>query len=118
MTDYDKENFQNGINNGILNERKEMKTRFEIAEEHLSKNIKKIEKTDKSKVIRDAFTMPQSDHEYLKILRKKALNLGIDINKSELVRAGIKLLNDLSDNDFIKRCQQIERLKPGRTEKL
>ena len=52
----------------------------------------KKDKPKKIKMIRDSFTMPESDYIKLSELKKRCLNVGVHVKKSELVRAG--LLND------------------------
>ncbi len=44
------------------------------------------------KVKRDAFTMPINDHQLIQQIVQDALSFRMNINKSEVVRAGLQLL--------------------------
>ena len=66
------------------------------------------------KVIRDTFSLPPGDYALLDQLRGRALSLGLAINKSELVRAGLRLLCELNEADFRQIVQRVDKVKPGR----
>ncbi len=66
------------------------------------------------RVIRDSFSLPISDYAVISALRERALKAGIHANKSELVRAGLRLLQDLKEADFVVAVQRIEKVKTGR----
>jgi hypothetical protein len=53
-------------------------------------------KKRKEKVIRDSFAMPQS--EYLKIfeIKETCLTTGLSVKKSEVLRAGLKILGEMN----------------------
>ncbi|MCP4608753.1 MAG: hypothetical protein GY845_08565 [Planctomycetes bacterium] len=85
-------------------------------------NAKPTEKGDISslceeKSVRNTFMFPAADYELFNLLRRRANKLNVDPdnipNKSELVRAGLRALTDLSDTDFLDILSRIERLKPG-----
>lgn len=59
------------------------------------------EKTKKVKMVRDSFTMPKAEYAALDELKQRAALLGRPLKKSELLRAGLKLLNTLSDADLL-----------------
>lgn len=44
----------------------------------------------KPKLVRDSFTLPQTDHELIKLCKKTALAAGRETKKSEVVRAAIQ----------------------------
>ncbi len=67
-----------------------------------------------SKVIRDTFSLPPADYALLEQLRNRALSVGLAINKSELVRAGLRLLSELNEADFRHLIQRVDKVKPGR----
>jgi hypothetical protein len=71
-------------------------------------------KTAKVKLVRDTFTFPQTDYEQLGLLKKRAIKLGQDTKKSELVRAGLALLSQLDDAALLAALSGVERLKTGR----
>lgn len=71
-------------------------------------------KPAKVKLVRDTFTFPQTDYEQLGLLKKRAIKLGQDTKKSELVRAGLALLSQLDDAALLAALSGVERLKTGR----
>ena len=79
----------------------------------VSKVDKKI-KTEKVKVVRDSFTIPKSEYANIAEMKKRALTLGIEIKKSELIRAGLALLLATGDAAFSKASGQVPTLKTGR----
>lgn len=71
-------------------------------------------KTKKIKVMRDSFTIPKNEFAQIAEMKKKAMGLGIDIKKSELIRAGLLLLTAMSDAAFKKALANVPTLKTGR----
>ena len=68
----------------------------------------------KEKVVRDSFTMPKGDYEKLAILKKKCLDAGVAVKKSELLRAGLKLLESTSEKRLLAAIAAVETVKTGR----
>lgn len=66
------------------------------------------------KVIRDTFSMPVGDYELLDRLKTRALTMGIAVNKSELIRAGLRLLNEIDEGDFRTSINRVDKVKLGR----
>lgn len=81
------------------------------------KNSKKSKKENKKKVVRDSFTMPQS--EYLKIGEIKAICLKsrMHVKKSEVLRAGLKVLARLNATQLKRALNELEKIKTGRPKK-
>lgn len=77
---------------------------------------RKVE-TKKAKLIRDSFTFPEFDYALFAILKKRALDSGREIKKSELLRAGLNALNAISEEEFLKVLDGVERIKTGRPSK-
>jgi hypothetical protein len=73
--------------------------------------------TRSTRPVRDSFTFPESDYALFALLKKRALSGGCEIKKSELIRAGLTLLNTLSDTALIDALNKIERVKTGRPKK-
>ena len=65
-------------------------------------------------VVRDSFTMPQDEYEQLDALKRRALALPMPIKKSELLRAGLKLLASLDDADLAQALAAVPLVKTGR----
>lgn len=77
----------------------------------------KADKPKKIKMVRDSFTMPENDYAQLADLKKKCLQAGVHVKKSELLRAGLLSLSKLPDAALIKAVEQVEKLKTGRPAK-
>ena len=73
-----------------------------------------VAKDKKVKVVRDSFTIPKNEYSQLGDMKKKALGLGLEIKKSELIRAGLLMLNAASDASFKKALSNVPTLKTGR----
>lgn len=68
----------------------------------------------KPKLVRDSFTFPAADYALIGSLKQRSLKAGHEVKKSELLRAGLAALSELSDPALLKALQGIDRLKPGR----
>ena len=63
--------------------------------------------------VRDTFSFPQSDHELLAKLQDRCLTDGFTASKSELVRAGLHALAQMTPQAFRQVIDALEKLKPG-----
>ncbi len=82
------------------------------------KNHKKEKKADsKVKVVRDSFTMPQTDYELIAALKQNALAAGLHVKKSELLRAGLQVLSKLNAAQLKRAILALEKIKTGRPKK-
>ena len=68
----------------------------------------------KPKLVRDSFTMPKAEYTVIEQLKRRALVLERPTKKSELLRAGIKALNALSDAALLAALQAVPIIKTGR----
>ena len=73
--------------------------------------------TDKKKVIRDSFTMPQDDYAKIAQLKQICLKAGIHAKKSELLRAGLHALARLSGAQLKQALARLQPIKTGRPKK-
>ncbi len=71
-------------------------------------------KTEKVKVVRDSFTIPKAEYAQIADMKKRAMGLGKEAKKSELIRAGLALLGATSDAFFTKTLASLPTLKTGR----
>jgi hypothetical protein len=71
----------------------------------------------KAKLVRDSFTIPETDYVLFASMKQRALAAGSEIKKSELLRASLAVLNALQDADFAKAIGAVERIKTGRPKK-
>ena len=74
-------------------------------------------KARKVKMERDSFTMPKEEYAQLALLKARLAALGQPTKKSELLRAGIKLLAAMSDNTLKMTLAKIPVIKTGRPKK-
>jgi hypothetical protein len=74
-------------------------------------------KEKKVKVVRDSFTLPKTELLQIAAMKKRALSLGVDVKKSELIRAGLQALSGMSDAPFKKALASIPTIKTGRPAK-
>jgi hypothetical protein len=77
----------------------------------------KQKRVKKEKVIRDSFTMPESDYARLATLKQKCASAGVAIKKSELLRAGLIMLESASDKNLLAAVKSVETIKTGRPAK-
>ena len=75
---------------------------------------KKKEKVEKVKVVRDSFTIPKTEYTQIAAMKKRAMELGLEVKKSELIRAGLLLLGSTTDAAFRKALGNVPTLKTGR----
>ncbi|MFZ5502687.1 MAG: hypothetical protein ACOY3V_04050 [Pseudomonadota bacterium] len=78
---------------------------------------KNKEAIEKVKVIRDSFTMPKNDYALIAELKEKALESGLHVKKSEVLRAGLRLLAKASALQLKRTLGGVERIKTGRPKK-
>jgi hypothetical protein len=71
----------------------------------------------KPKLVRDSFTIPKPEFAAVEILKSRAVALGSSVKKSELLRAGLKLLTGLSDAAYLDALAAVPTLKTGRPRK-
>lgn len=117
-----KRNMKSALKGSLLMEEQTVKDRFEKAESLLGGkaeadgNEREVVKPEKEqvKVVRDSFTMPQADYELIKLLKKRSLKSGIETNKSEILRAGLMALNQMTEDDFLNKIETVEKVKTGR----
>lgn len=74
-------------------------------------------KVEKIKMERDSFTMPKDEYAQLTLLKARLTSMGQPAKKSELLRAGIKLLAAMSDNTLKTTLAKIPVIKTGRPNK-
>lgn len=80
------------------------------------KDTKKV-KLEKVKMERDSFTMPKDEYAQLSLLKARLTAMGQPAKKSELLRAGIKLLVAMSDNTLKTTLAKVPVIKTGRPNK-
>jgi len=69
------------------------------------------------RLVRDSFTMPEADFELIAALKSKALDARRAAKKSELLRAGLRLLSALEAKVLVAALDKLEPVKIGRPKK-
>jgi hypothetical protein len=77
----------------------------------------KAKRIKKEKVVRDSFTMPKTDYEKLAALKLKCLAQGVAVKKSELLRAGLLMLESAAPKRLLAAVAAVEQVKTGRPAK-
>ena len=75
------------------------------------------QKSGKHKLVRDSFTMPPDDYALIAQIKLRALKLEHAIKKSELLRAGLKVLAAMDDRALRAALRAVPALKTGRPKK-
>jgi hypothetical protein len=78
---------------------------------------KKTKKEHKVKVVRDSFTMPQSEYRKIAEIKAICLDAKMHVKKSEVLRAGLKLLAELNAVQLKRTLNSLEKIKTGRPKK-
>lgn len=78
---------------------------------------KKAKKEHKEKVVRDSFTMPQSEYRKIAEIKESCLKAGLHVKKSEVLRAGLKALCEKSDAQLKQSLKSLEKIRTGRPKK-
>lgn len=74
-------------------------------------------KVKKPKLVRDSFTFPKVEYVAFGQLKQRAEKLSRAVKKSELVRAGILSLTQMSDKSFLEVLTAVPTIKTGRPKK-
>ena len=72
------------------------------------------DKPRKPKMVRDSFTMPKGEYAVIDALKERAAQAGRPAKKSEVLRAGIQLLEGLPPAALLAALQALPAIKTGR----
>lgn len=78
---------------------------------------KKAKKEHKVKIVRDSFTMPQSEYQKIAEIKEACLEAGLQVKKSEVLRAGLKALAGMNAARLKHVLAGLEKIKTGRPKK-
>ena len=114
-----KKDFGAGISKSIMAETQKVQDRFALAEQLLEpESTQKPPESEKPKnrkrVIRDSFTLPSHDYELITTIRERCLDSRVTINKSEVIRAGLHALNEMSNSELLAVVDSLTKIKTGR----
>jgi nicotinamide mononucleotide adenylyltransferase len=85
-----------------------------VAEEVM---VKKVKKESKVKVVRDSFTMPQNEYQKIEDIKAACLKTGRHVKKSEVLRAGLQALSNMSPAALEAALAGLETIRTGRPKK-
>ena len=71
-------------------------------------------KPKKPKLVRDSFTIPKDEYAVIDTLKLRGAKLDHPVKKSELLRAGLKLLASLNDQQLQAALKAVPAIKTGR----
>lgn len=74
-------------------------------------------KSRKPKLVRDSFTVPKDEYAAIDGLKLRAAQQGHVVKKSELLRAGLKLLAGLDEPQLLAALKAVPSIKTGRPAK-
>jgi hypothetical protein len=113
-----KKDFSAAIDSSLQAEEQAVEDRFLRATAYYKEKDSRAATTrtggSKSKAIRDLFSMPPDDHAIIAQIQAKCLKVGIVASKSQVIRAGLHALCDLSDVEVGTLVARLEQLKPGK----
>ena len=82
-----------------------------------SGKAEKSVKAKKVKLVRDSFTMPETEYAVIALLKKRCLKAGVSAKKSEILRAAVAGLAKLSDASVLAAIRRLDVIKTGRPAK-
>ncbi|MES1998971.1 MAG: hypothetical protein V4446_06635 [Pseudomonadota bacterium] len=90
---------------------------LEAAKKDESTKADKIAKPKKAKLVRDSFTMPESEHDLIAAVKMRCVAKGLAVKKSEVLRAAIIGFAAKSDAAVMVALQALKVIKTGRPPK-
>jgi hypothetical protein len=84
------------------------------ANPRIRKALERTEEKSEAKVVRDGFTMPKLEYDRIKDLKSVCLKQGVEVKKSELLRAGLQALLAMSTIELIACLGKLSVVKVGR----
>lgn len=76
--------------------------------------LAKDAKAKKPKLVRDSFTIPKDEYTVIEALKQRCATLAQPVKKSELLRAGLKVLASMDDAALRTAVQAVPSIKTGR----
>jgi hypothetical protein len=91
-----------------------VKNRFERADAVFGNKTVEVDAPAIVPVVRDTFTFPEDDYRLINEIQLRCLQSATMINKSEILRAGLKALASMSDAQLADIVAGLTKVKPGR----
>ncbi|WP_200860561.1 hypothetical protein, partial [Fischerella muscicola] len=120
-----KKSMKSALTSSLKAEDEAVRNRFEKAESLLEERTQQTssQPTDElpqakdalqpvrnQKVIRDSFTLPSTDYELIAAIRQRCLKSAVNATKSEVIRAGLHILQSLSDEELVQAIESLEKV--------
>lgn len=102
---------QETINNKLVNFN-DKANKFDKADKFFEDEL--VNKVKSDTVVKDLFSFPKYDYEIIGNSIDRALDNKTHMNKSEIVRAALILLQNLNNEEFKKAISKVEKIKRGR----
>ncbi|QIL83869.1 hypothetical protein G7047_12955 [Diaphorobacter sp. HDW4A] len=84
-----------------------------VVAKDVQKEAKEV-KPKKPKLVRDSFTIPKDEYAVIDTLKLRSAKFDHQVKKSELLRAGLKLLASLNDQQLQAALRAVPAIKTGR----
>ena len=97
----------------VTEKKRKASTIVRKTESTTAKKLEKTPKLKKTKMVRDTFTMPENEYAQLAGLKKKCVQAGVQVKKSELLRAGLLSLLSLSESAVIEAVVKLKKPDSG-----
>ena len=65
-------------------------------------------KQKKIKLVRDSYSIPETEHKQIDTLKKRCIDQGKPVKKSYLLRAGLQALAQMDDNELVAAVDRIK----------
>lgn len=113
-----KKDMKSALGASLKAEEQAVRSRFEKAESAMGggKSAPRPQQPSNGagRVIRDSFTIPDDEYQIISRIKKRCMKAGVSANKSEELRAGLAVLDGMSDGELAKVFEALARVKTGR----
>ena len=79
-----------------------------------SERLEKSSAASQGKVVRDGFSMPSDDYRLIAEIQSRCLEAGVNVTKSKILRAGLRVLSEMSQEALKDVLSTVEDVKTGR----
>lgn len=73
--------------------------------------VKKPKKEPKEKIVHDCFSMPRTEHRKIAEIKEACLENGLHVKKSEVLRAGLRVLGEMNEAQLKRAIAWLEKVK-------
>lgn len=81
----------------------------------IATSIKQDDDSHQPPVVRDGFSMPKEDYQLIEDIHRICLHNGVIATKSGILRAALRALSELSQDEQVTLMQSLSPIKTGRT---